>query len=45
MTPLMKKGATQFIIEDDLPSLRSHDESSNLGSDLEKALAKQYVAY
>jgi ATP-binding cassette, subfamily C (CFTR/MRP), member 1 len=41
MTPLMKKGASQFITEDDLPSLRSGDESRNLGLDLEKALAKQ----
>jgi hypothetical protein len=37
----MKKGASQFITEDDLPSLRLGDESSILGLDLEKALAQQ----
>lgn len=44
MTPLMKKGASQFITEDDLPSLLPRDESANLGRDLDRALAKQYVA-
>ncbi|KAF9457511.1 multidrug resistance-associated ABC transporter [Collybia nuda] len=51
MTPLMKKGAAQFITEDDLPSLRPSDESGELGRDLDKALAKHtlwkalFVAY
>lgn len=37
----MKKGATQYITEDDLPSLLKHDESENLGKDLQNALVKQ----
>lgn len=37
----MRKGAQQFITEDDLPSLSPGDETVNLGKDLEKALAKQ----
>ncbi|KAG5649793.1 hypothetical protein H0H81_002022 [Sphagnurus paluster] len=47
----MKKGATQFITESDLPSLRTKDESKNLGNDLEKALEEHtlwkalFVAY
>lgn len=41
MTPLMKKGASQFITEDDLPSLKPSDEAANLERDLEKALVKQ----
>jgi ATP-binding cassette subfamily C (CFTR/MRP) protein 1 len=43
MTPLMKKGASQFITEDDLPSLTPGDESGELGKDLDKALVKQSV--
>ncbi|KAG6852658.1 hypothetical protein C0991_010112 [Blastosporella zonata] len=43
MTPLMKKGTSQFITESDLPSLQAHDESETLGKDLQKALAKQQV--
>ena len=38
MTPLMKKGASQYITEDDLPLLRPEDESQNLGTELQKAL-------
>jgi len=39
MTPLMKKGARQYISEQDLPALLSEDESENLGNNLEKAMA------
>ncbi|RDB20896.1 Metal resistance protein YCF1 [Hypsizygus marmoreus] len=51
MTPLMKKGASEFITEEDLPPLRPSDESANLGTDLEKALMKHtlwkalFIAY
>ncbi|KAG5642914.1 hypothetical protein DXG03_001885 [Asterophora parasitica] len=51
MTPLMKKGAARFITETDLPALRPHDESANLGKDLENALKKHtlwkalFIAY
>ncbi|TFK44584.1 metal resistance protein YCF1 [Crucibulum laeve] len=51
MTPLMKKGVTQFINEEDLPSLRNSDEAENLGDDLQKAMAKHtlwkalFIAY
>ena len=41
MTSLMKKGATQFITENDLPPLRSTDESISLGEDLKQALKNQ----
>jgi ATP-binding cassette subfamily C (CFTR/MRP) protein 1 len=41
MSPLMEKGASQFITEYDLPSIPPSDESANLGKDLEEALAKQ----
>lgn len=41
MTPLLRKGASQFITEDDLPPLLSKDESAKLGSDLEDALKRQ----
>jgi hypothetical protein len=37
----MKKGASQHITEDDLPSLRPSDESAILGEALGEALAKQ----
>lgn len=43
MTPLMKKGATAYITENDLPSLLSQDESAKLGNDLKKALNKRCV--
>ena len=38
MSPLVKKGAIQFITEDDLPPLKPADESYNLGEDLKQAL-------
>lgn len=41
----MKKGAAQFITEDDLPSLRPSDESGQLGKDLDRALVKQSVEF
>ena len=43
MSPLVKKGAIQFITEDDLPPLKPTDESVNLGDDLKQALKNQYV--
>ncbi|KAG6828729.1 hypothetical protein H0H92_006917 [Tricholoma furcatifolium] len=51
MTPLMKLGASTFITESDLPSLRTQDESKNLGQDLQDALQRHtlwkalFVAY
>ncbi|KAF8735100.1 hypothetical protein AX14_002716 [Amanita brunnescens Koide BX004] len=51
MTPLMKKGVSQFITEDDLPLLKPADESQKLGTDLQAALKKHslwkalFVAY
>lgn len=45
MSGLMKKGASTFITEDDLPSLVPEDESASLGRRLQKALKKQYVLY
>ncbi|KAJ7583390.1 ABC transporter type 1, transmembrane domain-containing protein [Mycena floridula] len=42
MTPLLRKGAKTFIVEDDLPSLRPEDESEHLGKRLEAALAKKH---
>ncbi|KAG6889968.1 hypothetical protein C0992_003448 [Termitomyces sp. T32_za158] len=51
MTSLMKKGASQYITETDLPSLQLHDESEKLGKDLKNALEKHtlwkalFVAY
>jgi hypothetical protein len=41
MTPLMKKGASQFITEDDLFPLKTSDESVNLGNKLKEAMEKQ----
>lgn len=41
MSSLMKKGASKYITEEDLPSLVPHDESGRLGEDLQKALNKQ----
>ncbi|KAJ6621301.1 metal resistance protein YCF1 [Mycena sp. CBHHK59/15] len=43
MTALMAKGASQYITEDDLPSLVPSDASENLGNRLEKHLAKDGV--
>jgi ATP-binding cassette subfamily C (CFTR/MRP) protein 1 len=41
----MKKGASRFITEDDLFSLRPSDESVNLGNALKKAMEKQQVIF
>jgi hypothetical protein len=41
MSPLVKKGAIQFITEEDLPPLKPTDESYNLGEDLKQALKKR----
>uniref|UniRef100_A0A8H8CHK1 Metal resistance protein YCF1 n=1 Tax=Psilocybe cubensis TaxID=181762 RepID=A0A8H8CHK1_PSICU len=51
MTALMKKGAVRVITEDDLPPLRTFDESVNLGNDLKKAMERHtlwkalFIAY
>ncbi|TFK18058.1 metal resistance protein YCF1 [Coprinopsis marcescibilis] len=51
MTPLMKKGAAEYITEKDLPPLLEDDRSANLGSDLETAMEKHslwkalFIAY
>ncbi|KJA15567.1 hypothetical protein HYPSUDRAFT_48272 [Hypholoma sublateritium FD-334 SS-4] len=51
MTPLMKKGASEFITEEDLFPLVPADESVNLGNDLKRAMEKYtlwkalFVAY
>jgi ATP-binding cassette subfamily C (CFTR/MRP) protein 1 len=41
LTPLMKKGASQFITEDDLPELLSDEEAAKVGQKLRRALKKQ----
>jgi ATP-binding cassette subfamily C (CFTR/MRP) protein 1 len=41
LTPLMKKGVSRYITENDLPPLLARDESAKLSHDLQKALAKQ----
>ena len=43
LTPLMKKGARQFITEDDLPELVPADEAVNVGRKLQRNMKKQYV--
>lgn len=43
MTPLLKKGASQFITEEDLPALPTSEESVHLGHRLEVAMQNQYV--
>lgn len=45
MTPLLKKGASRFITEDDLPPLVPRDEAAQLAKRLEHALQKQYVPH
>ncbi|KAK0497158.1 P-loop containing nucleoside triphosphate hydrolase protein [Armillaria luteobubalina] len=40
MTPLMKKGASEYISENDLPSLRPEDASERLGQTLHDTLQK-----
>lgn len=41
LTSLMKKGARQFITEDDLPELVPADEAVNLGQKLQRNMKKQ----
>jgi hypothetical protein len=41
MTPLMRKGAQDYVTENDLPSLKVEDESARLGERLELALRKK----
>ena len=38
LTSLMKKGAKQFITEDDLPELVPEDEASKLGQSLQRSM-------
>ncbi|KAF8271622.1 metal resistance protein YCF1 [Lactarius quietus] len=38
LTPLMKRGAKQFITEDDLPELVAEDEASKLGQSLQHSM-------
>ena len=45
LTPLMKKGARQFITEDDLPELVPADEAINVGQKLQRNMKKQYVLF
>lgn len=45
MTPLMKKGASEYISENDLPSLRPEDASERLGQTLHDTLQKQSVSF
>lgn len=44
MNVLMKKGATEYITEKDLPGLVPSDEATALGSRLTKAMEKQCVS-
>ncbi|KAI3619753.1 metal resistance protein ycf1 [Moniliophthora roreri] len=51
MTPLMKKGASQIIVEEDLPDVSPKDECENLEKRLQEALQKHslwkalFIAY
>ncbi|KAJ3484887.1 hypothetical protein NLI96_g5332 [Meripilus lineatus] len=45
MSTLMQKGSSQYITEEDLPSLVPSDESGKLGEDLQRALAKYKSLY
>ncbi|KAI9464554.1 P-loop containing nucleoside triphosphate hydrolase protein [Lactarius psammicola] len=38
LTPLIKKGARQFVTEDDLPELVPEDEASKLGQSLQRSM-------
>lgn len=44
MNKLMKKGATEYITENDLPGLRPKDEAAELGNRLKNGMEKQYVS-
>ena len=41
MTPLLKKGAKEYITDKDLPSLLKRDQAAELGQRLTAALAKR----
>ncbi len=41
LTPLMKKGVSQFITEDDLPELFPGDEAVDVGQKLRRNMKKQ----
>lgn len=41
MTPMLKKGAKQYITDKDLPSLLKEDQAAELGQRLTSALAKR----
>jgi ATP-binding cassette, subfamily C (CFTR/MRP), member 1 len=41
MSPLVQRGAIQYITEDDLPPLKPTDESRTLGEDLKQAMKNQ----
>ncbi|EAU90288.2 metal resistance protein YCF1 [Coprinopsis cinerea okayama7 len=51
MTPLMRKGASTYVTENDLPPLLERDKSVNLGHGLQRAMKKHvlwkalFVAY
>ncbi|KAG8218181.1 multidrug resistance-associated protein 1 [Butyriboletus roseoflavus] len=45
MTPLLRKGARVLITEHDLPLLVPHDESANLGCNLQCAIEKHSALY
>jgi hypothetical protein len=41
LTPLLKKGSSQFITEEDLPELVPEGKATKLGQELQHALKKQ----
>lgn len=41
MSPLMEKGASEIIAQEDLPPLETSDESANLGENLTRAMQKR----
>lgn len=43
MTPLLRKGATQYIVEGDLPPLLPKNAVDKIGDDLAEARRKQCV--
>ena len=43
VTPLLKKGAKEYITDKDLPSLLKHDQAAELGQRLNAALTKRYL--
>ena len=45
MNTLMKKGATEYVTEKDLPALVPEDEAAALGDRLTNAMRKQCVHF